>query len=316
MDKKTPKIIFEQWQLQIAIGQWLHMDSSQSLEEIVKTFSYVLKQAGIELTETCILKEFDKENFSFDCYLKNANVNTNIELKWENNDTPKELIIHYPQKTTVYQYYQKEKNPILKLNRYTIKNSQNGNACTRILSPHNIGLILQNKEYTLSIKIENPEKLKLSTLILKNEAELQKHLLELSFPIEISEIYKKICKTSIDAIEEYPKFELQIHTNTSKETIDILSLAHGKLEKFMITKKGKTITVDETGEIAHKTPTCTIREKENGEIHYSINIKPGNTLPDKISPLKQYNEIQDELEKAKQLVKTILQDKKKDSISS
>lgn len=303
---KMPKIVFQQWQLQIAIGQWLHMDASQPLTEIEKKFSYVLKLAGIEENEICVLKEFDKEKFSFNCYLKNTNINTNIELKWGDINIPKELTINYPQKAITYQYYQEEEKPILKQHHYTIKNSQNKNKCSRFISPHNIVLTVQNEEYTLSLKIENTKENNSSVFSLKKEAELQIYLLGLSFPLEINTIYKKICEITIDFINKYPKFELQIENNVTKETTDIISLIYGNLKKFMITKNGKTITISETGEIIHKTSMYTIKEKENGEINYSLNIKPGKKLPEEISPLKQYNEAQKEIAKAKEFIKTII----------
>lgn len=344
----VPKVVFEDLELQATVGQWLGILSSLkcrensssiiythlSVEELMKKvdiptakfdeietkFGLLLKLAGIDNTETCTLNQFDKDKFSFNCHFNNSGNDANISLRWGNmlDDGP-EFIIDYQNESKTYEYWaETEKKPTrLVLQQYTIKNTENGNSCFRYLSPYNVSFTLQNGEYSLSIDIDRPESIKADvfsdyTFRIKNEEELNQYLLGLSFPFEINEVYKKICEISIDSIVEYPNFNLEVKRKMDKKTnkiTDMVSLNHGQLKKFIITKGERTIAIDSDEKWSYVSPKLSVSQNDKVDINYSLNSISSAELLNVASPFEQYNEVNKEVEQVKILTKTMLKSK-------
>lgn len=341
-----PKVIFEDLVLQVKVGQWLGVLSSQKLvdefinctfsssdelikvanipteqlEEIVTKFGYVLKLVGIDNAETCTLSQYDKDNFSFNCHFNNSGNDANISLKNKIFFEPG-VIINYQNECKAYEYYKESKNkPIrLDLQYYTIKNPENGNSCFRGLSLGEIAFILQNGEYSFSINIsrdrrKNPDIFSWDIFRLKNEEALQQYLLGLSFPFEINEVYKKICEISVDSITDYQSFELKVDRKLDGEnnkTTDMVSIFYGQISKFIITKGGKTIEINGDGSWSYDSPKLTVSQNNKGNITYTLNSIPSVDLLNIASPLEKYNEVCKDVEQVRLLTKTILKSEKK-----
>lgn len=223
----VPNVVFEDLELQITIGQWLGVLSSQQgfgnsgftiythlsaeelmkkvniptekFEEIVTKFGLLLKLAGVDNAETCTLNQFDKDNFSFNCHFNNRSNDTNISLRWGDMiDFSPELTINYQNESKTYDYYAEfgERPTRLELQHYTIKNPENGNSFHRCLSPYTAYFTLRNVEYNFSMEVKKPESIKVDAFSdyvfeLENEEQLQQYLSGLTFPLEINEVYKK-----------------------------------------------------------------------------------------------------------------------------
>lgn len=221
-----PTVIFKDLVLQVTIGQWLNLLSSQKctsipglsvyshlkaeellkkvvipeekLDEIAKKFGLVLKLIGINSSETCTLSQFDKDIFLFNCHFENSNEDAEIFLSWECfPEACAELNIKYKNVNKTYLYIEEYKNhPIsLELERYTITNN-NGNQYQRYLLNFKTFIHISNENYNFYIDISEPksqrkDSIKRAPFILKNEEQLEQYLLGLSFPIAIDDVYKK-----------------------------------------------------------------------------------------------------------------------------
>lgn len=340
-----PKIIFEDLELQVTIGQWLGILSSQQgfgnsgltiytllsakelmkrinvsnekLKEISANFGHLLTLAGIDKSETCTLNQFDKEKSSFNCHFNNSNNDANISLRWGSFiDSGPEFIIDYQNEKRTYDYREayKDKPARLNLQQYIIKNVDNNNSCSRYLSPHSAYFTLKNEQHSLTITIERPESIKKSGLgdcvfRLKKEDELQQYLLGLTFPLDINEVYKKICEISLDSITEYPKFDLEVKSQINEKqdkTTDMISLRYGLLNIFIITREGKTVTIDSAGNWSYASPELAVSQEKNGNINYSLNSISYDEISSLASPLEQFNMVSQEVEQVRTLTKTLL----------
>lgn len=344
----VPKVVFEDLELQITVGQWLGVLSSQQsfgnsgltiythlsaeelmkkvnipaekFEEIVTKFGLLLKLVGVDNAETCTLDQFDKDNFSFNCHFNNRSDDAKISLRWGcMMDSSPAFNIDCLTENRTYNYYEEyqDEPTRIKLQHYTIKNPENGNSCYRYLSPYRIYFTVTNGEYSFSIEIERPESIKVDffsdyVFRLENEEQLQQYLLGLTFPLEINEVYKRICEISTSSVNDYPCFKIEVKRKLDEEnnkTTDMVSLNHGQLKTFIITKGGRTITIDSDGNWSFDSPKLIISQSDKGNINYSLNSIPSDELLTAPSPFEQYSEVSQEVEQVRKLTKTMLNGK-------
>ena len=341
----VPKVEFANLELQGTIGQWLGVLSSRqsvgnsffsvsthlSVEELIKKvnisekqwkevetkFAILLKLAGIPSTETCILGNLNKDDGTFECVFKNSEEDANIAIRWGDMlDYWPELTISYQNESKTYDYFEETKdNPMqLRLNHYKIKNPTNGNSCYRYLSEYTSYFTLKSGEYSLKIEIKRPESVNTYevsnyTFRLENEEELQKYLLNLTFPLDINEVYKKIREISVSAVEEYPSFKLKVTKELDEKNIkitDMMILKDGQLENFIMTKEGKTIEIDSVGNWTYNSQELNVSQNDKGNVSYMVNLVSKEELGSLIEPLEQYNEVSQEVEQVRKLTQTMI----------
>lgn len=93
----------------------------------------------------------------------------------------------------------------------------------------------------------------------RNEKQLVDYITDLTFPISIEEVYKKIEEISLGPdISQYPFIHLLIKNR--ENATDRIELENGKCSKFMKTKNGKSISIDENGSWAYKLDTGVLSE--------------------------------------------------------
>lgn len=341
IDFDGPKVIFDDLKLKITIGQWLgllppqkeekegavsiitHLDAEElmkatdipksKLDEIDKRFGYLLKLAGIDPKETCTLNQYNKDAFSFNCVLQNCQSNAKISLKWSSfMDSGPKLIIDYKGERRTYEYWtwiEPDKEIInLGLEHYTKINEANDNSYFRYLSKYGVSISLQNEDYHFSISFDRPRgKTDNKPYTLDKENKLQEFLLGLSFPFDICEVYKKICEIcdiTTDLLTTIPSFSLKVERklNEKQEVVtDKIDFYYGQLKCFVLTRNGKTITIDRDGNWTYISQGLTINQSNNGSISYSISLPSIADLAKVPSPLEQYNTVQEEVEGIKKL---------------
>jgi len=249
-----PKVVFEDSKLQIKIGQWLYGFQQHDFENIPKKFGELFKLAGINSSETCVLSQSDEDKFSFNCHFNNADDNASISMR----DSMPQFTIDYHNCSNTYDYAKADEDrPMLFILRYrTLTNSENGNKVWRMFTPLHSSIKLFNKDYTLSIDVDEPhiqeeDELKktgdIGDYILKNEKELEQYLSKLTFPVAIDEVYKKVCELSLGPVSQYPKLTLKVTKGKdrwSSVTTDLIAMDNGQLTDFVITKNEKTISFD------------------------------------------------------------------------
>lgn len=235
-------------------------------------------------------------------------------------DDGPEFTINYQNMSKTYDYWQEyeERSIRLKLQHYTINNPENGNSCYKDLSVDTANFILKNGEYSFSIDIKRPKSSKVDVLSdyvfrLENEEQLQQYLLGLTFPLDINEVFKKICEISTSSVNEYPSFKIEVKRKLDKnnnKTTDMISLNHGQLEKYIITTRGKTIAFDSDGNSSYDSPKLAISESNEGKINYSLNSIPRDELLTALPLFEQYREVSQEIEQVRKLTNTIFKGKK------
>lgn len=343
-NKDVPKVVFDDLELQVTIGQWLgllsssqsfgnssfkvytHLDAEELMKrlhipaktfnEIAEKFGILLKACGIENSETCIIRNYDKKNFSFRCDLKNSCRSHDISLRWGDwMDFGPQFVLKDENSTMTYDYISEtEERPIgLQLQNFTINNPENGNSCYRFYSPYSAYYTLENGQYTFKIEISCPESKDIDVFnrkdfVLKNEEQLKKYLLGLSLPFDICEVYKRICEISLGSAGKYPKISLNVTRNIDKNnniTTDNITLEGGKLKSFIITKDGKTISIDNKGNWAYSSSRLDVSQNYEGLVNYNLKALSQADLEKSPSPLEQFNSAKDEVDGVKVFVKTI-----------
>ncbi|MDE5630781.1 MAG: hypothetical protein K2I70_04190 [Bacilli bacterium] len=311
INEDVPKVVFEDSELLAKLGQWLEILASkeqkyvsdslvaympisanllleggihrEQIDSIAYTFGLLLKQLGVLETETCVLADYDKENFSCNCHFENENDDARLRFRWgDMMDFSPELILDYHNSKRTYEYLAAHngRKPLLSLQSFTVVNPLNSNSIYSYLSPYDVNYKVSNGENTLSIKISRPKRIHYElgsgyVFRLKNDQELVKYLLELDFPLAIDEVYKKMCEVSIDCIDEYPNFHVVVENGVddkNKQVTDEISLKDGKLCIFTMTKNGKKISIDSGGEILYQDNIFSLNEHKEGNMEYHLNI--------------------------------------------
>lgn len=340
-----PKVIFEDMKLKVAIGQWLGILSSQkaygilegtiythlSAEELMEwtsisaeqlslieeNFAQLLKLAGVPKEETCTLSKYDKDKFSFACHFSNSSDDAKIDLRYgDMMDSGPEFIIDYNNAKRTYDYWKDHKSGEvnMKVQHYTVVNPVNGNSCFRFYSPYSVTFNLRNGDYCFAISVDRPENVNVPSLRdytfeLKNEDKIQEYLLGLEFPFDINEVYKKICEMSAGFNDQYSdysfKVEKQLDKRKSKIT-DLVSVSNGRLNKFVVTKGERTISVDGEGNWSYDTPKLAVSQSGEGKVSFAMNSIPSDELLTMASPYEQYSDVTKEIEEVRKLTKTIV----------
>lgn len=344
VDLDVPKVIFKNIILEVTIGQWLgifsslvgrgnsefkiytHLaaeelmeflsPSSKDLDIVALKFGALLKSIGVDSSETCVLGDFDKDKFTFKCHFDNSGEDVSMKASWGDGiDFGPELTIESEKASKTYDYISeyKERPASLHLQHSTIKNPDNDSSCYRFMSPYSLSLSLSNGSHNLELNISRPnynvdDPRRDEDFVLKNEDELRQYLLGLSFPINIGEVYKDICRISIDSVRSFPKFKLIVKEKTDKDKekiTDMVSLSYGNLEKFVMTKDGRTIGLDGDDNWSYGLGNLSLSQQD-GAVSYSLSAVPQKEFLAVASPFEQLDKANKEVNQAKVYVKSIL----------
>lgn len=276
--KNEPKVIFKNMELQIVIGQWLgvlptvnfnehlfqNIDSGTILknngltksqkEKIDFLFGQILKQIGVSENEVCIVTDLKQNNFCFKVYLKNGRcLNMQIVVD-ENKEFLSELKVDWGKKIETY-FLSVTKLASLNLQCYELISSINGNKCLRNFSLDLASFNLENNGNNLSIVVTRPENEELQKRLavifrLGDEKELERYLLEASFPLVIDDVIKKLreCLSSND-LSVYPRISIRIFKKDKEKVFvtDLIEIKYGKVIKVKKTQGSKTVSWDING---------------------------------------------------------------------
>lgn len=312
----VPEVLFEDFDLQLMIGQWLGITKKN--DEIASIFGLFLKLVGVQNSEICILNQYDKANFSFNCHFSKNGDDAKISLRYRAfTDSPAVFNIDYQNENRDYVYDNLFYNKLIKFNlqNYTIKNPENGNSCYRFLSPFKAHFTLTNGDDELFIVIDKPESMEFDAVDdsnyvfrLENEEQLLQYLLGLKFPIKINELYSKICEISINRVEKYPKFGIEVNKKIDEKnskTTDLIELKHGKINQFMITKNGKFISIDNEGNWSYNSSKFIISQNNTGNINYCFNSVFKDELLNSSILSEEYDNASQDVENVKKLAKNL-----------
>lgn len=316
----TSNIIFANYELQVEIGEWIgifpeyrkHCLSFRQKDEISKKVEQLLRKLGFGNFELCIIDNnknvICKDMLSFTCCFNNDDRNVlNIELNRPVNlyEEAFKVTIYY--KNIIKTYICSDIDELIKLDleSFTIENEQNNNLYTRTFSKKSIYINLENNSYSLIIVIQtNDSNNKIS--VLKNEEELEEYLLGLSFPVKIDELYKKINNISLDDISKYPNILIRVENKEFDKVTDFINLENGLMDAFAMTRDGKTFSIDNKNNWSYESTSLAIKKNVKGEINYSLRVNSFDDMLQVGLPYEQFNLIEQEVEKTKGLVKSLL----------
>lgn len=332
ISKEMPKIIFEETTLQFAIGQWLEvlptvvvtnflsikrrkildykslmkskMVGKSELSLVSMVFGMLLKKIGIENKEVCVLNNFDEEKFTFDCNLTKSNEKIAMFIRWEDYvEFGPELTITTDKYEKTYDYSKNynNKSMTLILRYYTLKNKQNNNECFRYLGDNSTCFKLKNGDLELSINVYAPYDYILTETTegkfrLKNEELFEEYLLNLTLPIDILSVYDMLRKTCLDEWIKYPSIEIKVEKIDDKKLIDLLSLKHGELSNFILTRNEKTISFNKYGEWYYESERVCLDSYNKLNINFNSTSKVEAECCEVPSSKEELEEINKEIE--------------------
>jgi len=178
-------------------------------------------------------------------------------------------------------------------------------------------MVSDNIEISLKIVEEH---LDCRGMRLNNEEEIVEYLMNLDYPLSIDKVYKDIYRISLGDVCEYSKvlFQCSDILNNGKVT-DMFILEDGNLEKFGMTKNGKTMFINKDGsfryQVSDTVSDIDLSIMPDNRVKYEV-VSNNDMYDDYNNLLITYCNISDarsEKEKIKRLVKRVFNKDKKDS---
>ncbi len=341
VESNNPNVIFKDLKLQVTIGQWLgvlkslktqampgfSITTSFDAEELMKTigvskndlvltadkFAALLKEVVDDVNETYVFSDYNGKDLTFKCHLEKANRDVKMAIRWGSfMDSMPEFIIDTEKDSKTYEYHGEYNGEPAKLTPacYTLKNLNNGNELYRYLSPFSINYTLTSGKYSLSINIDNPEKVSFEGIgsyvyRLAKEQELEQYLLGLSFPTNIFEVYRKVRELDNTTLASHSEFEIKITKKIRKKTnktTDVVSFTYGKLKNLIKTYNDKTISVSDAS-WSYETPSLAVTEQD-GTIKYNLTLNSEAELKN-AKPITDFESVKQEVEQVKVLARTL-----------
>ena len=274
-------------------------------QEIASTFKELLALMGYNELDTCVISDVKSshDQNDFELHFNGSDKAVYLHYAYDGDGTP-EFRFHDGKTDKTYFFHsRKYSHDCDTFQLYTYTTINGDMQYRRTYSKNEINIVLKDNEQKLSLEIKQPtktgDKYK-GPFILPNEDELKEYISGLTFPMDITEVYKEICNLLHHNTKQYAKFSLQISTYAGYEvetgTTDLISLTYGALNKFIITKDDKTVSIDKDGNWKYKTSEF-VTSATNGNITYDAQSK--------INSQMQIEEARGKVDTTKELIKTI-----------
>lgn len=302
---KVPNIKFNNLDLISKLMEWV-----EEPVDVYYGFGKVLKELGYSEEDEISFSDFDIKTMSFYCTSKLNPTKNKISVRYGDFlDFFPEVMIENEKEMKRYEY-RYNKNTGLNMHLVGYKNKlENGNTFSRRLLETSINMFLDNKEYELAINISNDGDFDLNQEYrIMNDEKLEDYIKSLTFPINIVEVYKRICELSIEEKHhkiflEVRKYNNQIKDDKNKEVVDRIEFVDGKLFSFIITKDNKTIELNNNAWTL-RSNDLVISQDELGFVNYSASSKIDN-IEDIVSPKEQILSAKEDVEEVIKLSKTL-----------
>ena len=293
----------------------------------------------IDYKKFFVFDNFDENNMTFDCHIKEYNEEDKFILNQEDLLTNlSEFVIENKNRKRIYEYltFDKANHFKFKLKKEIQTNENKKNTYNRYYCPFFIPITLENENFKIDLYVSNEENINISSLEnyifkLNNEEELKNYLLNLNFPIAIDEVYKKISSILDNTISKYPKFDIKISKKINDKdykTTDEIDLRYGKLENFTMTKDGKvsdtykvyskdyigkyrikydgkTISVSNNNSWKYDSSKISAYKNPDGKMGFSVKEMTKEEIENLKTLSEEMDSINDEVDKIKKLSKTL-----------
>ena len=318
IETKTPFVVFDSQELEKEVFKWL-----ESKTTATKGLGMVLLELGYDPDETVILNNYDAEKFSFECHSSHTHTNGDTKITLRHGGGPDyypEIVIGNDGKEKNYEcMYSLENGYKLALSWYQLRNQTTGNSYFRYLTPYSSSISLTSGQNIgdcrLGITVNRPDGTYPSSYgfnrfiyRLKNEEQLEKYIAGLTFPIDIVSLYKELRKLSLDPVSEYPSLEIKaekLMTGKKYQTTDCISLDHGTMRVFTLTRDGRTVSIDSANNRSYQNDPVSISQDANDTVSYSLNDVPKDQIANRRPIIEDVKAADKEIESVRELTKTM-----------
>lgn len=194
----------------------IHEELSNKLDKISNKFYNYLSKTGYELDEEMTISLIDLETFQFNIHLDKKNKDIGLKLAFGNViDFPDELILNENQKETRYSVYYVNGESCLSKTTEDVKTTNGLYSC----------FFFKNSLQSLSLLTDNTF-LRLFFLLhpeqMKNSDNVIEYVKNLSFPINIDEVFDniyKIAELDKGCISDYDELLLQCYKGSDDDKV-------------------------------------------------------------------------------------------------
>ncbi len=268
--RDIPTVIFDSTKTQIEIAEWLGVvDRSlyysakndllsklkrkivafKTSKETATNFGLVLRQMGISPTETCLIAKTRAKswNAGYKIHFSNRDDDGSINLIAEDFvDQTSRITFDYRGRFYSYDYDQTaDMANSVSLSRQETESVHDEFTHKSETTSNGIELCISNDLIEFRLNIVKSATITKAKTPLLNTDHLESYLQRLSFPIEIDEVYAKVCE--ILYINPYDYYKIRLETIEDGITTNKIELRNGILKEFKMTKNGRRIVVNRDG---------------------------------------------------------------------
>ncbi len=310
-----PKIVFDGRSSLIALGQWMgmlksvkvkralgveiheHLTSNEldqrekvmdsELQETSREFARLLVQAGVEKSEVVVISDFDEEKGAFKCHLQNTNKDLDIDYRYGSflDDGPS-FTVQEGENVTKYDYiYAWNEYPsYLKMANYTRVNPETKVKYWFYNCEYFLACELEDKDYKLSIHVDYPKDLEDDDKEYFDFDKLRDSLMSIRLPYQADEMFKLVQSCMICSYDIFPAIEIEEKKVTKEQNVECeeitnaINVSNGQLNRFVVTKDNRTITLNGDKSWIHQSDKTIIAEDSQGYVSYHAESILNNNL--------------------------------------
>lgn len=307
---EIPKVQFKNREVLELVDNWVYqsLPGNRCDGDVAKQFGYLLKLAGIDSAETCIIS-YDRQYsiicHSIKCYLKKANNKADITLFLGDRENFPSFAIDYHNTKKEYTYFPETTYfpMIFKPKCYRIVKPNDGYTFVRRFHNDKSEFSITKGQYDFSMVIgkkwidQQNQKNYNYVPKLQNEEGLTNYLLGLVFPCVVEDVYKEIKELSLQGITEFPHIRLEIKKDGT--VTDAIDLSLGTWTEFTKTNDGQTISLGYQGDLTYQDDLVDYRD---GILCTRRGLRD-------ISSVEKIEEIEEKARKVKKIARDIFQSK-------
>lgn len=332
-----PTIQFGSKACMIALGKWMEVLSSDAqaenyvadaldwyapisfddLTNVSREFAKLLIQADVSPTEKIIVDEFDKNEGLLKCYFETSKKNVDMNYTYPNQDDFSELGLKEGKNKTIYHYTpeQTEMPKKLWLASYTRENPETGVIFERDLEiPHVYYAVVTDEQYKTIIQISYSHVGEDDEVQNVDCDKLEVALMEMQMPQRIDTTFKMVQSTLLCRCEDFQHIfitEEKMEENkecwqgNKKEITNQIYVTKGKVKQFVVTKNGRTISVNLDGSWSHKRSNKIVSVDPKGNMGYTI-ANVSEQKRNNINPIMDYEIAEKEVNDAEEMVYALI----------
>lgn len=287
-------------------------------DEIENRLAIILQMAGFDMEDICVLEQFDDENLSFVGTFLDLTNDVNFSLRFGDFfEEPRNIRIAHDGVYSVYNYQpaSKHKPDMITLDT-TTKELDGNRKFHRYVSEFNYYGDVYDDENRLEVEVKYPECLGKGDTTDNPYIYLDKMeeiISGITFPTTIEDVCSKISLGLRGDVSRFPVVRVVISKKVNDKSVvtDEARFKDGKFDKLVITKNGKTVTVDKFNNWSYDTDTHTVHHMAEDEVSYGFKGMPVDQFEAMPTPQELVSSAASEVEEVKGMAYTLFNKKSK-----